>query len=200
MSRAAETAAHVEGRVAACLGGRVTAGIIEVPLSEGVSGFTGLGRSTSASEPGWIQVLPVVGVIHDQTESVVAELTGLKRRRQATWSEPLSALVPGLPVKWAFEPPVNEDLLTRLCDALTVHGLPIMRGSTTLPAIRSHLERGHGPRAPWVLPVVLGQMGEVTAARAALDRYAASLRAGPPLDEYKRFGQRLLAWLGRSPT
>lgn len=195
MSRAADTAAYVARRVAEALGGRAAAGIIHMPLSAGVSGFVGLNRSTSGSAPGWIKVLPVVGVTHDETEAVVADLTDIRMSGQATWSHPLPALVNGLPFGWAFEPPINETHVQNLCDALLDHALPVLRNSTTLSAIRDHLEQGHGPRALFVLPVVLALNGDPDGAVAALDRFAANFRPGPPLDEYLRFGERFDDWL-----
>jgi len=146
-----------------------------------------------------------VGVRHQPTEHLVAELSGSKFHPYAppTYGLSIDSLRPRRgELGWKFSNEIdNEAVLQDMVSAIRDYALPFLASYTTATSIAAAIERKSYPLPPvgdliWIyrLPVLLLLTGSPNKAREAVDRILKSIetRHLPADDHFRGFAAKLL--------
>lgn len=173
--------------------------LLEVPLRDGFVGTVGLNHATWPGHPGWINVLPVIGVSSEPLARLMAEFTGnANLKRGALWAFPVSAIERDISSTWWFGPDLDPASVDALAAMLRERAMPILRASASLEGVRAHIEAGHS-HYPWLtLPVVLAALGRSEEALSVARSYLEPAELGYPRPlraNQEQFIERLETWI-----
>jgi hypothetical protein len=173
-------------------------GIFTSELAPGVLGWLGLNRATKHRPPGEVEINPVIGVLHQQVERVVAETLGEKVHpyQPPTVSSPLGYLTPEARYRaWIFTPASAEGVAEDLAQTVRAHALPFMQSTVALPDLCRRLDEGLGfhHQIAYRRPVAWLLAGQPAHAAELLGELVARLgdRSDPAAVEFRRFAEIL---------
>jgi hypothetical protein len=175
-------------------------GVFTTNLGADCLGWLGLNTAVEHLGGRAVAVLPIIGVRHDPTERLVAELAGQPYHRYypPTITQPIGQLmVPPRNAAWTVERDDPRPAIDDMVEAIATFGLPFMLANAELDAIRERIaERmhsDHSPDEPYREAAAAAVAGDRDAALTAVERglHAISSRTDPAAANFQRFAGSL---------
>jgi hypothetical protein len=153
---------------------RHEADIFTLPLAPRLFGRVGLGKGIHRGD-GSMDITPVVGLLHQDVQRVVAACAHLPYHRYspATVVTNVGRLTPEARDIWIVFPPHEsvEEPAAQVCQPISEYGIPWMREHASLAAIDELLSSGQFPSSPmsnFKRPVIAWMLGQADDARQML--------------------------------
>lgn len=172
-------------------------GVYTLDLSSGFLGWLGLNEATDR-EDGSFRINPVVGVLSDEIERLVVELSAQEANEYypPTISRNIGYVMPQhsyYSQVFGVEDHVEHDVM-ELASAVRVFGLPFMNSNSTVEALCESMERRLGllDHISYALPVGYMLLGKPERAREWIAHRLEVLEQtpSPATDRYRDFAQR----------
>jgi hypothetical protein len=173
--------------------------LFTMPLAPRVLGWVALGTGIHRGD-GSMDITPVVGLLHQDVQRVVAICAHLPYHRYypPTVGTNVGHLTPDRRDLWVVFPPHEsvEGPAARVCQPISEYGVPWMREHASLAAIYELLSSRRFPSSPMAdfkLPVIAWMLGQADVARQLLRNELKRIReSGGPnaagaLEVYGRF-------------
>jgi len=180
--------------------------IFSIEIDQDVLGTVGL-NTAARKENSMFAVNPVIGILHQQIERLVAELSGYEfdETNPATLSTNVGYLAPEnsyFGFLFSENHPIDPDL-EMLQRSVEIYGLPFMRRNADLRSLVETMQAGrYGVKfmLDYRLPVGLFLLGEQAQAKTYVENALKDVgaRTDPAAIQYKGFASKLLERLGCS--
>jgi hypothetical protein len=160
-----------------------------------------LGLNTVSRPDGRVGISPVIGIRHEQIESMMKELSGDPSVNAPTISASLGYLMPQARyLEWLFEdaPFHYHSECQRMVEAIEVYGISFFKSNSSLETIIGHLEQGrytYNESPAYRLPIGYVVSGDTSAAIAYANQKAEDLgsREDEAARRYRDFVEKLLS-------
>lgn len=186
------------------------ANIFTVPLAPRLLGWVALGKGIHRGD-GSMDITPVVGLLHQDVQRVVAACAHLPYHRYypPTVGTNVGQLTPEARDLWIVFPPHEpvEEPAARVCQPISEYGIPWMREHASLAAIYELLSSrqfSSSPMSNFKLLVIAWMLGQADVARQMLrNELKRIMESGSPnaagaLEVYRRFAAELEERMVRS--
>lgn len=184
------------------LGYRKRAGaVFTLPIDDEFIGWLGLNAAREHLGGQGVNVLPIIGLRHQPTERLVAELAGRSFHafQPPTIRASIGELMPGpIYAAWLVQTGEPGATVESMLDAVRDVGLPFVRANATLPELRQRIDDGFSTdQLPYRCSAAAVVAGDSSAAAAIVDDALRGIerRTDNAANDFRRFADKLLEYV-----